>query len=520
MSTSLILMIVCFLALMVIGLPIAYNLLITTVVYLLSADLNIVQLAIKMYGGMNSFSFLAVPFFVLTGQLMLRGGLLESLVKFVNVWFGNFKGAIAIVTIGASLLMGSIVGLAVASAASLGVFLIPMMKKEGYAPGYAAAVMSSASLLGPIMPPSVLMILYCTAVGNTSIAGLFMAAVIPACMIALAQCIIAHTIAKKRGYPSYGKSTWKEKGQATLRALPALFLPVIILGGIFSGIFSITEASGVAVVYSAIIAFFVNRSVKLKDIPQMIVEAASTSGLVLILAGAGTAMAWGIANERVMSLLIEPLSAMPQWQFLLLVNILLIICGMFIDFGVNCILNNAMELAAVFTGSLVECHSAAVEYVRKYLGVGFEKPDVIVTCPGQPLDIDFYQSVKALIGMTEILDGDIVTLLTCGCAEGVNSPDMLRAFASGSSLAEIERFTIDNYEIQMDHVLLLAKIFRKGARVVLSCPNVTDDEARTMLMEPVSRPQAALERAMELCGKPEPKVLFYPRPQTGLPYLK
>ena len=279
MSTSLILMIVCFLALMIIGLPIAYNLLITTVVYLLSADLNIVQLAIKMYGGMNSFSFLAVPFFVLTGQLMLRGGLLESLVKFVNVWFGNFKGAIAIVTIGASLLMGSIVGLAVASAASL----------------------------------------------------LFMAAVTPAILIALIQCIIAHRTAKKRGYPSYGKSTWKEKGQATLKALPALFLPVIILGGIFSGIFSITEASGVAVVYSAIIAFFVNRSVKLKDIPDMIIEAASTSGLVLILAGAGTAMAWGIANERVMSLLIEPLSQMPQWGFLLLVNVLLIVCGMFMD---------------------------------------------------------------------------------------------------------------------------------------------------------------------------------------------
>ena len=326
MSTSLILMIVCFLALMIIGLPIAYNLLITTVVYLLSADLNIVQLAIKMYGGMNSFSFLAVPFFVLTGQLMLRGGLLESLVKFVNVWF-----AIAIVTIGASLLMGSIVGLAVASAASLGVFLIPMMKKEGYSPAYSAAVMSSASLLGPIMPPSVLMILYCTAVGNTSIAGLFMAAVTPAILIALMQCIIAHRTAKKRGYPSYGKSTWKEKGQATLKALPALFLPVIILGGIFSGIFSITEASGVAVVYSAIIAFFVNRSVKLKDIPDMIIEAASTSGLVLILAGAGTAMAWGIANERVMSLLIEPLSQMPQWGFLLLVNVLLLVCGMFMD---------------------------------------------------------------------------------------------------------------------------------------------------------------------------------------------
>ena len=112
---------------------------------------------------------------------------------------------------------------------------------------------------------------------------------------------------------------------------PRTFLPVIILGGIFSGIFSITEASGVAVVYSAIIAFFVNRSVKLKDIPDMIIEAASTSGLVLILAGAGTAMAWGIANERVMSLLIEPLSQMPQWGFLLLVNGLLLVCGMFMD---------------------------------------------------------------------------------------------------------------------------------------------------------------------------------------------
>lgn len=191
-----------------------------------------------------------------------------------------------------------------------------------------------------------------------------------------------------------------------------------------------------------------------------------------------------------------------------------------IDFGVNCILNNEMKLAAVFTGGLVECHNAAVKYVREYLGVGLEKPDVIVTCPGQPLDIDFYQSVKALIGLTEVLDGDIVTLLTCGCAEGVNSPDMLRAFASGDTLPDIERWTAEHYEIQMDHVLLLAKIFRKGAKVVLSCPNVSDEDARTMLMEPVSDPQRALERAIELTGKKNARVLFYPRPQTGLPYLK
>lgn len=324
-------MIICFLLLMVIGLPIAYNLIVTTLVYTLVAGFDPIQMAIKMYGGMNSFSFLAVPFFVLTGQLMLRGGLLQSLIKFVNAWFGRFKGAIAIVTICASLLMGSIVGLAVASAASLGAFLIPMMKKEGYAAPFSAAVMSSASLLGPIMPPSVLMILYCTAVGKTSITGIFMAAVTPAILITLLQCLVAHSVAKKRNYPSYGKASMSEKTKATAKAVPALFLPVIILGGIFSGIFSITEASGVAVVYSAILSFCVNRSVKLKDVPDMIIEAASTSGLVLILAGAGTAMAWGIANERVMDMLSAPLSALPQWLFLLLVVILMLICGMFMD---------------------------------------------------------------------------------------------------------------------------------------------------------------------------------------------
>ncbi len=331
MSLSLGAMILCFIILMVIGLPIAYNLIVTTLVYVLVAGFDPVQMVIKMYGGMNSFSFLAVPFFVMTGQLMLRGGLLESLIKFVNVWFGRFKGAIAIVTIGASLLMGSIVGLAVASAASLGVFLIPMMKKEGYSAPFAAAVMSSASLLGPIMPPSVLMILYCTAVGKTSISGIFMAAVTPAILIALLQCLVAHRISAKRDYPSYGKASWSEKISATVHAIPAMLLPVIILGGIFSGIFSITEASGVAVVYSAFLAFVVNRSVKLKDIPDMIIEAASTSGLVLILAGAGTAMAWGIANERVMDMLIRPMSSLPPWVFLLIVNIVMLICGMFMD---------------------------------------------------------------------------------------------------------------------------------------------------------------------------------------------
>ncbi|HIT04179.1 MAG TPA: TRAP transporter large permease [Candidatus Caccocola faecipullorum] len=324
-------LVICFLFLMVIGLPIAYNLIISSLAYLLVSGFPVIVITQKMYEGMNSFSFLAVPFFVLTGQLMLKGKLLESLIDFVNAFFGRFNGAIAMVTIGASLLMGSIVGLAVAAAASLGVFLIPMMKKEGYSSAFSAGVMSSASLLGPIMPPSVLMILYCMSVGKTSIAGLFMAAIVPALLIAGVQIIIANRIATKRGYKAHGKATAEQKIAATKKALPSLLLPVIILGGIFSGVFTITEASAVAVLYSGFLAFCVNRSVRLKDIPDMFLDAASTTGLVLLLAGAGSVMAWAIANERLLDSLIGPLSTMPWWLFLLCVNILLLIVGCFMD---------------------------------------------------------------------------------------------------------------------------------------------------------------------------------------------
>lgn len=328
---NLLVLVICFFAFMIMGMPIAFNLIASTFAYAIVAGLDPMILASNMYGGMDSFSFLAVPFFVLTGQFMLQGGLLESLIDLVNAVFGRWKGALAIVTIGVSLLMGSIVGLAVAAAASLGVFLIPMMQKEGYSAPFSAAVMSSASLLGPIMPPSVLMIMYCISAGSTSITGVFLAAVVPAFLIAGAQMLIAHRVASKRNYKSYGKSTMKEKWNALKKALPALMLPIIILGGIFSGIFSITEASAIAALYSGLLAFFVKRSVTLKDVPKLFLDVAATSGLVLLLAAAGTVMAWAIANERVLDMLIGPLSALPPAAFLMMVNVFLLIVGCFMD---------------------------------------------------------------------------------------------------------------------------------------------------------------------------------------------
>ncbi len=188
-----------------------------------------------------------------------------------------------------------------------------------------------------------------------------------------------------------------------------------------------------------------------------------------------------------------------------------------IDFGVNCILNQQLELSAVFAGEMKRSHRAAVEWVREHLGVSLKRPDILVTTAGNPLDIDFYQTVKALIALSEILDENTTVILYCGCPEGVNSPDMLRAFRSSPDLGEVVAYTSDNYKIQMDHVLLLSKILKKHVRILVCCPNIPDAEIREMFMVPCRTPQEAMDMALETCGKSKAEVLFYPRPQTGLP---
>ena len=324
-------LVISFLVLLLIGFPIAFCLLAGSVLYLIIQDYPLTVITQRMFEGMNGFPLLAVPFFVLTGQFMLKGRLLRKMCEFANALIGHIRGGLAMINIVVSLFLGSIVGLAVADAASLGSFLIPMMKDEGYEAKFASAVTATSSLLGPIMPPSVLMILYAIAVGKTSIAGLFLAAIIPAFMICGAQIIVTAILAKKNNYPKHPKSSWRERWRTFKGSILALFLPVLILGGIFGRIFTVTEASAVAALYAIIIGFFVHRDIKIRDLPEIFIETAVTTGLVLILAGASTVTAWIIANEQIISRLAEPLSQLPIVLFLLLVNIFLLINGCFMD---------------------------------------------------------------------------------------------------------------------------------------------------------------------------------------------
>lgn len=191
-----------------------------------------------------------------------------------------------------------------------------------------------------------------------------------------------------------------------------------------------------------------------------------------------------------------------------------------VDFSVQFVVNQSLEAARIFCGGLEDAHNAAVSFLRKQCGVMIRKrPDIIVTTPGSPLNIDFYQSLKPLIALTEILDERITVVLYCECPEGVNSTDMLVPFAQSRDLGEIEKFTMENYKIQMDHSLLLLKILKKKVKIIVSSPNVSDEDISLMGMIPCKDREKLMDFAFDVCGKPDPKVLFYPQPQKGLPVL-
>jgi len=331
MSMGLIILLVSFAILLFLGFPIAFCLLGATVFYILYTGIPLTVISQRLFEGMNGFPLLAVPFFLICGQFMLKGKLLDPLIDAAEAFIGHIRGGLAMVNVVVSLPLGSIIGLALADVTSLGSILIPAMKKEGYDADFSAAVTAASSLLGPTFPPSVLMILYAMAAGRTSIAGLFLAAVIPAILVCIVQCIVTYIICVKRNYPRHPKVGWKEKISRLKKALPALGLPVVILGTIFGRVCSVTEASALGALYAFILAVVIYRSVNFSEVINIIFQAGLTTGLVLLLAGAATVTGWIIANEQVVHNAITAVGKWPAWVFLLMLNIILLINGCFMD---------------------------------------------------------------------------------------------------------------------------------------------------------------------------------------------
>ncbi|SJL84020.1 TRAP transporter large permease [Vibrio palustris] len=318
------------------GVPISFSIAISsllTIMLSLPFDSAIAVISQKMASGLDSFSLLAIPFFILAGNIMNQGGIALRLINFAKVLGGRLPGSLAHVNVLANMMFGSISGSAVASAAAVGGTMSPLQEKEGYDKAYSAAVNITSCPTGLLIPPSNTFIVYSLISGGTSIGALFLAGYIPGLIMGLGLMLVAAIIARKRGYPVSAKPTPKMVLLKTLDALPSLGLIVVIIGGIIGGIFTATEASAIAVVYTLILSFAIYREISLKQLPAIILESVVTTSIVLLLVGASMGMSWAMANAGIPYMVSDALMAVSDNPIivLLLINLILLVVGIFMD---------------------------------------------------------------------------------------------------------------------------------------------------------------------------------------------
>jgi tripartite ATP-independent transporter DctM subunit len=329
-------LIVSFALLLCLGVPISFSIGLSTVATMLMSIKvapALTTVSQRMATGLDSFALLAIPFFILSGQLMNRGGIARRLIAFAKVLVGMFPGALAFVNIMASMLFGAISGSAVAAAAAIGGFMTPMMKKEGYDLNFSAAVNMTSAVTGLIIPPSNVLIIYSVASGGVSIAALFIAGYLPGILLGISLMAAAGIISYMKGYPVAKRVRLKEGILGFLDSLPGLFLIVLVMGGIVAGYFTATEASAVAVLYTFILSVFIYKEVKWKELPKILVETSATTAVVMLLVGASMGMSWIISYENIPQNVSASLLALSGSRIviLLIINLLLLAVGIFMD---------------------------------------------------------------------------------------------------------------------------------------------------------------------------------------------
>lgn len=336
MEMTAIILIVVFFVLLLINVPISICIgLSTMIVMLINIDTlpALSTVAQRMAGGLNSFALLAIPFFVLSGLLMGRGGIAKRLIECAMALIGALPGGLALVNVVSCMLFGAISGSAVAATSAIGSFMLPEMKKAGYDPNFSAAVTAAASTTGMLIPPSNILIVYAIASGGVSIAALFMAGYLPGIMVGLALMLVCYVYALRKGYPLSDRLPMSVVVKKVLAAIPSLFLIFLIIGGIIGGIFTATEAGAIAVVYALMLSVGFYREVKITELPEILLKSAETTAIVMLLIAASTAMSWVLSIENIpqtLSAFMLGISDNPI-IILLLINLLLIAVGAFLD---------------------------------------------------------------------------------------------------------------------------------------------------------------------------------------------
>lgn len=325
-------LLVLFFVLLFLGFPIAFALGLSTFGFILIADIPLIVVPLKMYSGIDVFVLLSIPGFILAGNLMNQCGMTDRIIAFCNHLVGHIRGGLGLANIGASMIFAGISGTAISDTASIGSIMIPAMKKEGYDAAFSSAVTASASTVGPIIPPSLPMIIAGSLTG-LSIGKLFLAGVIPGLLLGVGMMAVSYAISTKKGHPKHKRSSFKQLRHGFLDAFWSLLMTVLILFGILGGIFTPTEASIIAVMYALIIGVFVYRSLTLRDLVKVMLDSGVTTASLMVLVGFANLFGWLLVRDQVPQEIAGSLLVFSNNKLvlLLLINLLLLIVGTFME---------------------------------------------------------------------------------------------------------------------------------------------------------------------------------------------
>jgi tripartite ATP-independent transporter DctM subunit len=370
---SIIILVVVFVSLMALGVPIAWSLglsgfltLLVTVATVPSAT----TIAQRMGTGLDSFALLAIPFFILAGEIMNKGGIANRLINLAKAMTGKLPGGLLYVNVIASMLFGAIAGSAVAAASAIGGILGPRMEKEGYPRELGAAVNITASTTGLIIPPSNILIVYSLASGGVSIAALFIAGYIPGVFIGLLLMGTAAIFIRKHNLPSGEVTSWRELASKFISAFPSLLLLIIVIGGIVLGVFTATEASAIAVVYTLGLSFLY-KELRIIDVPNILLKSAETTSIVMLLIATSMSMSWVMSSEDIPQSISSALLSMSDNKFviLILINFILLFVGLFMDMTPAVLIFTPIFLPVVTALGIDPVHFGIIMVLNLCIGV-------------------------------------------------------------------------------------------------------------------------------------------------------
>ena len=387
-------MFIIFLVLLLIGVPIAFSLGLSSLFYLFTNNIPLTVISQKFYSGMDSFTLLCI----LAGALMNGGGITRRILNFCNSFLGHFRGSLALVNIVASMVFAGISGTAIADVCSLGSMLIPAMVDDGYDGDFSVAVTAASSVVGPIIPPSVPMVIAGSCV-SISVGKMFQAGIIPGILLGMALCIPTYIISVKRNYPRHDRAGWKVRLETTKDAIWAMLMPVILLGGILSGVFTPTEASIVTCVYALVVGVFVYKEIQITDVPRIVWENIRACASIIVLIGLANVFAYILTAERIPQMVANSILSITDNRIvvILLINVVLLFVGMFMESLAAILITFPVLLPVATAVGMEPVHFALMAILNLMLGLTTPPVGMCVCTGAQIGKISAFKAFKATI---------------------------------------------------------------------------------------------------------------------------